>query len=126
LLIENELEDAEAWLNSAWDKTPAPAELHITYIQASRDSENHRSKRLAELEFKARKLRREQIAGAITAGVGGLMIGLLIFTTILFIENVNAKNARLKQQSKQDICAQTTDIAQDLLRYCAEFIIIPR
>ncbi|MDX2077702.1 MAG: toll/interleukin-1 receptor domain-containing protein [bacterium] len=126
LLIEKELEDAEAWLNSAGNKTPPPTELHAIYIQASRDSENHRSKRLAELEFKAQKLRREQIAGALTAGVGGLMIGLLIFITILFIDNVNAKNARLKQPRNGDICAQTTDISQDLLRYCADFIIIPR
>ncbi len=126
LLIEKELEDAEAWLDSAGDKTPAPAELHITYIQASRDSENHRAKRLAELEFKARKLRREQIAGAITAGFGGLVIGLLIFTTILFIDNVNAKNARLSQPRNEDLCSQTTDISQDLLQYCTDFIIIPR
>lgn len=127
LLIENELADAETWLKNADHKNPAPTELHIAYIQASREHEDYRTARLAELELKAQKLRREQLAGAITAGIGGLVIGLLIFTTILFIDNVNAKKFQLQQfESQTDICIQPTDINLPILQFCDQFIIIPR
>mgnify|MGYP001186368181 CR=1 FL=1 len=127
LLIEKELADAEIWLDSAHHKIPAPTELHVAYIHASRDSESHRAKRTAELEFKAQKLRREQIAGAITAGFGGLVIGILIFITILFIDNVNAKRAQIREyRSQTDICTQPNELDQTLAHYCTDFIIIPR
>jgi len=126
LLIEKELEDAEQWLNQSNGKTPIPTELHITYIQASRDSETHRTKRTSELEFKAKKLRREQIAGGITAGIGGLVIGILIFITILFIDNVNAKKVQLQHFRTQDVCNEPSKIDLSLAQYCADFIIIPR
>lgn len=126
LLIEKELEDAEQWLKQSDGKIPAPTELHITYIQASRNSETHRAQRMAELEFKAKKLRREQVAGGITAGIGGLVIGILIFITILFIDNVNAKKVQLQHFRTQDICNEPSQIDQSLAQYCADFIIIPR
>lgn len=127
LLIEKELADAEIWLDSAQHKIPAPTELHIAYIQASRDSETHRAQRIAELELKAKKLRREQVAGGITAGFGGLVIGLLIFITILFIDNVNAKRSQIRQfRAQTDICTNPATVDENILPYCTNFIIIPR
>ncbi len=49
LLQGDDLEQAGDWLNQAYQKTPRPADLHIQYIEASRDARASRQRRLLSL-----------------------------------------------------------------------------
>jgi WD40 repeat protein len=88
LLFGDEIDAAETWLKK-WDElpeakrpNPPPDSLHRDYSEASRQAEKNRQAELANyqtlIQQSQSKLKSEQRAGMITAGFGGLVIGVSI------------------------------------------------
>jgi hypothetical protein len=83
LLIDNELEGAQTWLEAAQGKEPAPTELHLAYIEASK-------KRTQQL----RNIRRASVVGTIVAVVA---VGLALSAYVLGTNAINDAQATLTE-----------------------------
>lgn len=82
LLRGDDLNQAEAWLNSAGEKTPSPTGLHQAYIHASLEAEKQAQERIAAQEQRTRRLQQATrifgLAGvvAVILAVGAVIAGI--------------------------------------------------
>ena len=79
-LFGDEIDRAEAWLDSAQDKNPQPSPLHHQYIQISREKETERQERAAAQEKRTRRFRQASFLLLFMAIVAGIATAVS-FTT---------------------------------------------
>jgi WD40 repeat protein len=130
LLFGDEIDAAETWLKK-WDAlpeekrpNPPPDSLHRDYSEASRQAEQNRQAELANyqklIQQSQSKLKSEQRAGMITAGFGGLVIGVSIMIAYFLFQFLGSA-----RQQAAELQTLANDVGTEVANAYSQLTAIP-